>query len=193
MLVVPLFELFWAFTLVLLSCELGSRISNEFEEINERIDQLKWYLFPLEMRRLMMMIEMNSQEWVGFACFGSIPCDRETFKKVRWIVQLIKLKAISRLKHSSWIRRWLKRRFQTLWFFGNFNFFCWNKDVDWDFLSKLAFCTETILYVSSKVFASLIVPKLILKNLVRAYRKLQARNCLARDKQKTIGFVQFML
>lgn len=83
MLVVPLFELFWAFTLVLLSCELGSRISNEFEEINERIDQLKWYLFPLEMRRLMMMIEMNSQEWVGFACFGSIPCDRETFKKVR--------------------------------------------------------------------------------------------------------------
>lgn len=82
MLIVPIFELFWALTLVSLSCELGGRISNEFEEINDKINHLKWYLFPIKILRLMPMIMMSSQEWVGFACFGSIPCDRETFKKV---------------------------------------------------------------------------------------------------------------
>lgn len=82
MLIVPMFELFWAFTLVGLSCELGGKMSLEFEEICVWIDQLKWYLFSIEMRQMLPTIIMSAQQWVGFVCIGSIPCDRETFKKV---------------------------------------------------------------------------------------------------------------
>lgn len=84
MLVVPIFELFWAFTLVSLSCELSARMSNEFDEIAVRIYQFKWYLFPIEMRQMLPTIMLSAQQWVGFSCFGSIPCDRETFKKVNY-------------------------------------------------------------------------------------------------------------
>lgn len=44
--------------------------------------QFKWYLFPLEIKQILPIVLMNAQQPVNLKCIGSIPCDRETFKKV---------------------------------------------------------------------------------------------------------------
>lgn len=80
---VPLFEVSWAFGLVFISCELAEKMSNAFEEICETFDQLDWHSFPFKVQKMLPLIMLNAQQWVGFECFGMIPCDRETFKKAR--------------------------------------------------------------------------------------------------------------
>lgn len=79
---VPMVELFWSFGLVFIDCELASRISNEFDNIDYLIGQFDWYLFPYEVRKMLPLFMMNAQQEVGFICFGSLMCNRETFKKV---------------------------------------------------------------------------------------------------------------
>lgn len=63
-------------------CELGQRISNAFEEIDDVIAQYNWYLFPDKLKRMLPIILMNTQDRVAFECFGSIACSREAFRKV---------------------------------------------------------------------------------------------------------------
>lgn len=77
-----LVELFAALALVFIPCELDDRLCSEFDDINDIIDELDWHLFPLKMKKLLPMIMMNSQQPVGFKCFGSYLCNRETYKKV---------------------------------------------------------------------------------------------------------------
>lgn len=81
-LIVPIFELGAAFIAVFISCELTGRVTSRFEDIYRTIEQIKWYLFPLKLRKILPIILMNAQEPVYFECFGSISSDRETFKKV---------------------------------------------------------------------------------------------------------------
>ena len=73
----------YAFGMVFMICELGQRISNAFEEIDDVIAQFNWYLFSDELKRMLPIILMNTQAPVVFECFGSISCSREAFKKVR--------------------------------------------------------------------------------------------------------------
>lgn len=80
--VVPIFELICSFVLVILSCELPGRISDEFVGIRSEIEQIDWYLLPLKMQHILPTILIYAQEPVYFECFGSIPCNRETFKRV---------------------------------------------------------------------------------------------------------------
>lgn len=81
---VPIFELFVSLGMVFISCELAGRLSNKFEEICSDFEQINWYLFPLEMQKFLPFVLENAQKPVDFECFGSIPCDRETFKRVGW-------------------------------------------------------------------------------------------------------------
>lgn len=81
---VPIFELLWAFGLVFVTCELAGRITTEFESINDQINQFDWYLFPLEEQQKLPFLMANTQNKVGFKCFGSAMCERDTFKKVRY-------------------------------------------------------------------------------------------------------------
>lgn len=81
-LVVPAIELFVAFVLVFISCELAGRISVEFEQIYDIITNSNWYLFPVPVKKVLPTILINAQQEVYFECFGSIPCNRDTFKRV---------------------------------------------------------------------------------------------------------------
>lgn len=82
-LIVPAFELISAFSLVFLICEFAGRLAYQFDNINNIINQFKWYLFPLKIRKILPTILINSQQPVYLECIGSIPCDRETLKKVK--------------------------------------------------------------------------------------------------------------
>lgn len=68
--------------LVFVACELGHRITDAFDRIDFTIDQLDWYLFPIEVKRVLPMIIVSAQQPVSVGCFGSIVCIRDVFKNV---------------------------------------------------------------------------------------------------------------
>lgn len=75
-------QLFESFLTVFGVCELGERLCMAFNEINIAIEQLKWYLFPHQIRKMLPTILVVSQEPVGLSIFGSMLCNRKTFKEV---------------------------------------------------------------------------------------------------------------
>lgn len=72
----------YAFVSMFLVCELGEQISTRFEDINDDIYQMDWYLFPMKLQRHMPLILQVSQQPVGIRGFGNFAVSRETFKKV---------------------------------------------------------------------------------------------------------------
>lgn len=72
----------YAFGAVFIICELCQRVSNQCDDVGDIIGQAKWYLFPAKIQRILPLIIANVQEEVFVECFGSIACNRETFKRV---------------------------------------------------------------------------------------------------------------
>lgn len=68
--------------IVLLKCELGQRGSDAFIKINDAIEQFDWYLYPEDVKRMLPIVMMMTQQPVAFNYFGSFMCCRDTFKKV---------------------------------------------------------------------------------------------------------------
>lgn len=77
-------EVFWSFGGIFFYCECGQWISESFEEIDDEVDRLNWYLLPVEINRMLPAIMANVQRPVELACFASISCGRESFKKVNY-------------------------------------------------------------------------------------------------------------
>ena len=69
-------------------------MSSEFEDINDLINRFDWHLLPLEIQRLLPIIMANAQQPVGFQCFGSFICNRDTFKTVCVHFHLDKIETI---------------------------------------------------------------------------------------------------
>lgn len=82
MLVVPVSVAFNALCTALIACEIGQRLNSAFERINIAIDQLDWYLLPIELKRIFPMIVGITQQPIELDCFGSITCTRSVFKEV---------------------------------------------------------------------------------------------------------------
>lgn len=74
-----------SFGLLFFACEIGQRYSNLFDDICDEIDQFKWYAFPIEVQRRLLIIIPIVQQQVAIGCFGSIKCLRESFKKVSFV------------------------------------------------------------------------------------------------------------
>lgn len=72
----------WAIAVQFFSCELCQRISDAFDEIGNLMSNLDWYLFPIELKQIQLMAMIHAKQPVQIACFGSISCDRNTFRKV---------------------------------------------------------------------------------------------------------------
>lgn len=74
---------FWAAFLLFASCELSERLdSNALTELNDEMDQLKWYLLPIEAQKMLPLLFMYWREPLLIKFFGSIASSREQFKKV---------------------------------------------------------------------------------------------------------------
>lgn len=67
---------------VFIACELGQRMNDAFDRIGFTIERSNWYLFPIEVKRMLPMIMSIAQQPVELECFGSITCTREVFRKV---------------------------------------------------------------------------------------------------------------
>lgn len=75
-------EMFWAFGAIFIATELCERVNESYDEINYVVNQFDWYLFPIEIQKMLPTIIINTQKPIIFECFGSIRFSRETFKNV---------------------------------------------------------------------------------------------------------------
>lgn len=82
MLVVSTLYAFFVFLILFAVCELGERTGNIFIELDYEIGQLDWYLFPMNIQKMLPTLMANSQKPVVFNCFGSVACTRWQFQKV---------------------------------------------------------------------------------------------------------------
>lgn len=82
MLLVTVVRTCYAFGLVFTICGLGQSLSNDFDEIAEIFEQYDWYLFSDEINQMLLTILLILQQPMALACFGSLKCGHEAFKKV---------------------------------------------------------------------------------------------------------------
>lgn len=75
-------QILYAFGSTFIACDLSQRIERAFEECNDVINQFKWYWFPIEIQRLLPLIMIAAQQPIEIKTFGSVACDRDTFKRV---------------------------------------------------------------------------------------------------------------
>ena len=71
-----------AIALVFSTCEIGQNLTNTFNEIEDAVYILDWYLYPIEIQQMLIPIMIYMQEPVFIKFFGSISCSEEQFKKV---------------------------------------------------------------------------------------------------------------
>ena len=69
--------------LVFFQCEVGQRFTNPMDGINDNINQIDWYLFPIGIQRILPLIMMNTQKPNDIECFSIVSVSREQFKKVK--------------------------------------------------------------------------------------------------------------
>lgn len=74
--------LFWAFGTIFLICEFGERFTTRCESIEEAFYHWYWYLFPMEIQKLLVLAIASAQHTFIIKGYGNIPCTRSTFKSV---------------------------------------------------------------------------------------------------------------
>lgn len=78
-----IFRILSSFAVIFMYCEIGQRISNAFDEIDFGIGQLNWHSFPIDTWNILPNIIIAVKKPTVFRAFGTISCDRDTFKKVK--------------------------------------------------------------------------------------------------------------
>lgn len=77
------FEYFLTYTIQLyVFCHFGDELTGRFIDLNKKIYEQDWHLYPLKLQknfRVMMMVTQNPVYIRGFA---SIKCTHESYKKV---------------------------------------------------------------------------------------------------------------
>lgn len=82
MLFVWIFSGFGALMLIFICCEFGQRFSNAYDELNDAVNRMDWYLIPIDLHRILLIVMINTQKPLDVNFFGSISCSREQFKRV---------------------------------------------------------------------------------------------------------------
>lgn len=64
-------------------CEFGELVADQFEIFNDAIIQSNWYLAPIQIQKMLIIVMANSQRPTLIRGYGNILCVRETLKKVK--------------------------------------------------------------------------------------------------------------
>lgn len=83
MILMTIFEAFYAVCIVFVTCERGEQFTITYGELENVIKEFDWYLFSIEIQRLLPIILLGAQQPIELQCFGSLSTSRESFKKVR--------------------------------------------------------------------------------------------------------------
>lgn len=77
-----LFLTFWSIAFIFFLCECGERVTHQFETFNYELDKCNWYLYPMGMQRILIIVMTNSQQSMFIRGYGNLTCVRDAFKKV---------------------------------------------------------------------------------------------------------------
>lgn len=87
--IVIILLLFWAFSIIFLYCEIGERVTHEFNEFNEQFCQCNWYSFSIEMQRMFIIVMSNTQRPAIIQGYANTVCTRDAFKQVRRVGRFV--------------------------------------------------------------------------------------------------------
>lgn len=76
----------WTFIFIFIYCELGQRVSEEFNGPYDAICQLRLHLFPIEIKRMLPIIILGAQQPIDLRGYGNFSCNRDSFKSVSGIM-----------------------------------------------------------------------------------------------------------
>lgn len=71
----------WTFMFYLL-CYFGEIVTEAFAKLHFSIYERSWYLYPLDLRRYMVLMILATETPIYFNGFGPLQCSCEAFKKV---------------------------------------------------------------------------------------------------------------
>ena len=63
-------------------CELGERVTDQFDQFGEELAQCEWNELPIEMQRMYLIFLSDTKHRLNIRSYGGIICTRETFKMV---------------------------------------------------------------------------------------------------------------
>lgn len=72
-----------AFLCMFALCMFGENLAGQFNALDDALSQCKWYLFPIDVKRMLITLMSNTQQTVALLGYGNIECTRDTFKNVR--------------------------------------------------------------------------------------------------------------
>lgn len=75
-------EIVYAFGALFVACELCQHLNIAFEECGEMFEDIDWYMLPIDIQQRLPLLLNFTQQSFEVTCFGSIACDRDTFKSV---------------------------------------------------------------------------------------------------------------
>lgn len=81
-LISPLVLILWSIVALFRFCEVGERVTNQFNVYNKELDRCKWYKYPIEIQRIFATAVLNSQQPVIIRGYGNTLCTRDAFRQV---------------------------------------------------------------------------------------------------------------
>lgn len=81
-LLLPLIFTIGAFTIIFILCEVGERIMDPLNEINNDLWMSDWYTFPVSVRKKFPILIHATQKPFLLSGFGNIQCSRKAFENV---------------------------------------------------------------------------------------------------------------
>lgn len=94
MITASLVQLSIVFGFTFIFCELGQRVSDLMKQIIDTIDQFDWYLFPMEIQRMLPILLIVAQQPIDIVVIGSTSANRDTFKKVKSLMRILVFQAM---------------------------------------------------------------------------------------------------
>lgn len=87
-LITSMLMIYWALSLVFCCCELGELVTNQFNMFDNELCRCDWYLLPIEVQRIFVIVMANAQNLMIIRGYGNIVCTRNAFKEVKFIFLL---------------------------------------------------------------------------------------------------------
>lgn len=85
----PINLVMFSFTALFFYCQCGEFVMNEFDEFDDELYRCKWYLFPIEIRRMLVIVMINTQKPLKIRGFFNTVCTREAFKIVSILISFL--------------------------------------------------------------------------------------------------------
>lgn len=75
--------IFYSFFVIAVFCNCGEMVTNAFESFDEELRRCKWYLFPTDLKYMLVVAIANAQRPTTIRGYGDIQCTRNAFRKVK--------------------------------------------------------------------------------------------------------------